>query len=552
MSQKRLPNTVRVSLQGFGSEVEVATGTTVAEAVRLAGLALDSACGGRATCGTCRVRFLGAAPAPNAEDRRLLDDESVDRGWRLACQTVLTNDSAIALPAAAPEGALRILTEAHTLAEAPPTAPTGPAGTYGAAVDVGTTTVVCYLLDLGHARQVDVVSFVNPQRRLGPDVVSRIAYAHQGTDNLLEARRCLVEAVDGALASLCAKHRASLPSFSRITVVGNPTMLHILRGVDPWSLGVAPYQPAFTEAQTIAAGEVGFQSLAGAELILLPGVAGHLGADALSGLLALGLPRRRGLFLFIDMGTNGEIVLVSEDEAVGASCAAGPAFEGVHISSGMAALPGAIERIDHEDGRLTLDTIDSVEPQGICGSGLVDAMALLVRRGIVATSGRLREPADLASDLPPDLRRRLHVDGGGRCFVLHERDTGQALTLTQRDVREVQLAKAPIRVGVEVLLEEIRAEPEQVDTVFVAGAFGSSVRADGLVTLGILPEAMAGRIHPVGNVAGMGAKVALTSDERLEDARRLARRIRHVELMMRQDFHTRFAEHIPFPEPVPV
>ncbi|TET94694.1 MAG: DUF4445 domain-containing protein, partial [Dehalococcoidia bacterium] len=278
---------------------------------------------------------------------------------------------------------------------------------------------------------------------------------------------------------------------------------------------------------------------------------GHLGADAVAGLMALGLFRRRGLFLFIDMGTNGEIVLVSEADAVGASCAAGPAFEGVHISSGMAALPGAIEWVDEEEGCLALETIDGVDPRGICGSGLVDAMALLVRRGILTTGGRLREPADLAPDLPPDLRRRLRVDSDGRRFVLYESGAGPAVARTQRDVREVQLAKAPIRGGVEVLLEEVGAGPEQVDAVFVAGAFGSSVRADSLVTLGILPAAMAGRIHPVGNAAGMGAKLALASEERLEEARQLARRIRHVELMLRQDFHTRFADHIPFPEPSP-
>jgi uncharacterized 2Fe-2S/4Fe-4S cluster protein (DUF4445 family) len=419
-------------------------------------------------------------------------------------------------------------------------------------VDVGTTTVVCYLLDLGHARQVDVVSFVNPQCRLGPDVISRIVYAHEGRDNLLEARRCLVEAMDEALAALCAKHRAPLPSFARITVVGNPTMLHLLCAVDPWPLGVAPYQPVFTEAPPVSAGEAGFQRLAGAELVLLPGVAGHLGADAVAGVVALGLPRRRGLFLFIDMGTNGEIILMSEGDAVGASCAAGPAFEGVHISSGMAALPGAIEWVDENDGSLALETIGGVKPRGICGSGLVDAVALLLRRGIVTAAGRLRESADLPPSVPPDLRRRLRADSGGRSFVLHESGAGKpAVTLTQRDVREVQLAKAPIRVGVEVLLEEVGAGPEDVDAVFAAGAFGSSVRADGLVALGILPAAMAGRIHPVGNVAGMGAKVALASEERLEEARRLARRIRHVELMLRQDFQARFADHIPFPEPTP-
>jgi uncharacterized 2Fe-2S/4Fe-4S cluster protein (DUF4445 family) len=521
------------------------------EALRVAGLALESECGGHATCGTCRVRFLDGAPPAGAEDRLLLDDEAVAQGWRLACQTALTDDCRIALPAAGAEGELRILTEAYGLAEEPPAAPPGPAGTYGAAVDVGTTTVVCYLLDLEHTRQVDVVSFMNPQCRLGPDVISRIVYAHERKENLVEARRCLVEAVDEALVGLCAKHGAPLQSFSRITVVGNPTMLHLLCAVDPWPLGVMPYQPVFTERPAVAAGEVGLQRLAGAELIPLPGVAGHLGADAVAGVVALGLPRRPGLFLLIDMGTNGELLLVSEGDAVGASCAAGPAFEGVHISSGMAALPGAIEWVDEEEGRLTLETVDGVRPRGVCGSGLVDAMALMVRRGIVATSGRIRKPGDVPPDLSPDLRRRLREDGEGRRFVLYENSAGPTVALTQRDVREVQLAKAPIRVGVEVLLEEVGAGPEDVDAVFVAGAFGSSVRPDSLVALGILPAAMVGRIHPVGNVAGMGAKVTLASEERLEEARQLARSVRHVELMLRQDFHARFADHIPYPEPPP-
>ncbi len=551
MSGARRRQTVRVSFQGFDSEAEVERGTTVLEAVRTAGLALEAECGGQATCGTCRVRFLENAPPAGDDDRLILGGDAVDEGWRLACQTVLTNDCRIALPDLVAEGDLRILTEAYGVAEGPAAPPTRRAAGYGAAVDVGTTTVVCYLLDLGHSRQVDVVSFANPQRRLGPDVVSRIVYAHQSGENLLEARDCLVEALDEALATLCARHRVPRRALSRITAVGNPTMIHLLRGVDPWPLGVVPYQPVFTDAPAIPASEVGFRRLARAELVSLPAVAGHLGADAVGGLLALDLGRRRGIFLFIDMGTNGEIVLVSDGAAVGASCAAGPAFEGVHISSGMAALPGAIERISEEDGSVVLETINGGEPRGICGSGLVDAVALMLRHGILMTSGRLRGPADLPADLFPDIRRRLHEDGDGRRFVFHEGGAGAVVALTQRDVREVQLAKAPIRVGVEVLLEEAGAEPQQVDAVFVAGAFGSSIRAASLVALGVLPPAMAGRIHPVGNVAGMGAKIALASEERLEEARDLARRIRHVELMLREDFHARFADHIPFPEPSP-
>ncbi len=540
---------MRVRFHDFDSEVEVERGKTVLEAVRQAGLALESECGGRATCGSCRVRFLQGAPAPGADDRLLLDDEDIAQGWRLACQTTLTEDCRIALPAAVAEGGLRILTETYGIGEAPPIIPSTAVGAYGAAIDVGTTTVVCYLLDLAHARQVGVASFANPQRRLGPDVISRIVYAHQSREHLIEARDCLVEAVEEALVALCREHRLPLDALSRITVVGNPTMLHLLCAVDPWSLGIVPYQPAFTDAAAVAAGEVGFRRLAGAELIPLPGVAGHLGADAVAGLLALGLSGRRGLFLSMDMGTNGELLLVSDDDAVGASCAAGPAFEGVHISSGMAALPGAVERVDEEDGRLALETIDGAAPCGICGSGLVDVVALLVRRRMLTTGGRLPEPAELPEGLPRDLSQRLRADDEGRRFVLYEDGAGPTVALTQRDIREVQLAKAPIRVGVEVLLEEIGAGPNQVDAVFVAGAFGSSIRPASLLALGILPTAMTGRIHPVGNLAGMGAKVALASDERLEEARRLARRIRHVELMLREDFHARFADHIPFPEP---
>jgi uncharacterized 2Fe-2S/4Fe-4S cluster protein (DUF4445 family) len=551
MAEPRSRNTVRVSFQDFDSEVEVERGKTVLEAVRQAGLALESECGGRATCGMCRVRFLDGTPPPSADDELLLGDDAVGQGWRLGCQTVLDDDCVIALPEAVAEGGLHILTEAYGIAETPPSVPAGRVGTYGAAVDVGTTTVVCYLLELGHARQVGVVSFINPQRRLGPDVVSRIVYAHQGPEALLEARDCLVEELEEALVALCAKHRVPLRALSRITAVGNPTMLHLLRGVDPWPLGVVPYQPVFTELPPVAASEVGFRRLGRARLVTLPGVAGHLGADCVGGLVALGLERRRGRFLFIDMGTNGEIVLVSDGDAVGASCAAGPAFEGVHISAGMAALPGAVEWVREEDGRMVLETIDGAEPRGICGSGLVDVVALMVRRGILEPNGRLKEPAALPSDLPPDLRGRLRAESDGRRFVLYEGAENHAVALTQRDVREVQLAKAPIRVGVEVLLEEAGVGPEQVDGVFVAGAFGSSLRADSLLALGILPPAMAGRIHPVGNVAGMGAKLALTSEARLEEARRLARHIRHVELMLREDFQDRFADHIPFPEPGP-
>jgi len=215
----------------------------------------------------------------------------------------------------------------------------------------------------------------------------------------------------------------------------------------------------------------------------------------------------------------------------------------------MAAVAGAVERVEEEDGRLRLDTIDGAPPLGLCGSGLADAVTVLLRRGLLLPSGRLLGPGQVAADVPSDLRARVREDGGQRRFVLYEDELGKPILLTQADIRQVQLAKAAIRTGAESVLEEAGVEPRSIERVFVGGAFGSSMRAESLLALGMLPEVLRGRIHPVGNVAGMGAKLALIFPERLRNARRLARRIRHLSLAEKPDFSSRFAAYLAFPEP---
>jgi uncharacterized 2Fe-2S/4Fe-4S cluster protein (DUF4445 family) len=541
---------VRVVLHGFQSEIEVQRGGNLLAAVRAAGLGIDSECGGRGTCGDCRVRFLEGAPPAAPEDRLLLGAAAVKAGWRLACQASVQRDCRVLIPALAPPAALRILTEAAV----PESAKERRGGRrlttgHGAAIDIGTTTVVCYLVDLARARQIGVSAFANPQQAFGADVVSRIVYAHQSGERLAEVQSCLVRAIEEHLVELCSRHGVSLEAVSKLTAVGNLTMMHLFRGVDPWPLGVAPYRPVFTETPPVAAGVLGFQRLAHARVRLLPGVGGQIGSDAVAGLLALGLAGWRKPSLFIDLGTNGEIVLLSRQMAVGCSCAAGPAFEGVHISSGMAAVAGAVERVEEEDGGLRLDTIDGAPPLGLCGSGLADALAVLLCCGLLLPSGRLLGPGQVPADVPSGLRARVREDGGQRRFVLHEDKSGKPIQLTQADIRQVQLAKAAIRTGIESILEEAGVEPESIERVFVGGAFGSSMRAESLLALGMLPEALRGRIHPVGNVAGMGAKLALMFPGRLRAARRLARRIRHVSLAERPDFSSRFASYLRFPEP---
>ena len=540
---------VRVVLHGFGSEIEVQRGDDLLSAVRAAGLGIDSECGGRGTCGACRVRFLEGAPPPAPEDHLLLGAAAVEAGWRLACQASVERDCRIVIPALAPAAALRILTEA-VVPEAAKERRGGRrlAAGYGAAIDIGTTTVVCYLVDLARARQVGVAAFTNPQQAFGADVISRIVYAHRARERLVEVQSCLVSAIEEHLVELCSRHGVSVDALSNLTAVGNLTMMHLFRGVDPWPLGVAPYRPVFTETPPVAAAVLGFERLGHARVRLLPGVGGQIGSDAVAGLLALGVAGWHKPGLFIDLGTNGEIVLLSRRMAVGCSCAAGPAFEGVHISSGMAAVAGAVERVEEEDGRLQLDTIDGTPPLGLCGSGLADAVAVLLRRGLLLPSGRLLGPRQVPADVPSDLRARVREDGGQRHFALHQDESGKPILLTQADIRQVQLAKAAIRIGVESLLEEAGVEAESIERVFVGGAFGSSMRAESLLALGMLPEALGGMIHAVGNVAGMGAKLALSFPERLREARRLARRVRHVPLAEKADFASRFTSYLGFPE----
>ncbi len=551
MPEESAAKTFRVALEGLGREIDAEEGVSFLDAARSAGLVIDSECGSRGTCGQCRVRFIQAAPRPSPDDELLLASREVADGWRLACQATITANCRILIPERTPRvhrQEIRVLTEAAGAATGTPAKPLGSAG-FGAAIDIGTTTVVCYLMDLERSLQIGVASFANPQRAFGPDVISRIVHAHRGPRELKELQRRLVSALDGAVASLCSERDIGVESLTRMTVVGNMTMMHLVCAVDPWPLGVAPYEPVFTEVPELRGVELGFRRLADCRVHVLPGVGGHLGSDVAAGVAALGLPQKEGVSLFLDLGTNGEIMLCSGGTTVGATSAAGPAFEGVHIHSGMAAFPGAVERVTEKDGALQLKTIEGRPPAGLCGSGLIDAVALLLRRGFLLPSGRLLCRDQVSSDVPAGLRGRLLDGEDGRRFLLYENGAGDDVVLTQKDIREVQLAKAPLRAGIDVLLKETGLREEAIQEVLVAGAFGSSIQPESLLALGAVPASVLGRVHAVGNTAGLGAKLCLTYPEHLAAAREMARSMRHVDLAQREDFREAFTEHMPFPEP---
>jgi uncharacterized 2Fe-2S/4Fe-4S cluster protein (DUF4445 family) len=285
---------------------------------------------------------------------------------------------------------------------------------FGVAVDVGTTTTVCYLMDLATQRQIDVAAFANPQIRFGADVITRIVYAHEGQTQLEELQRCLVSRIEHGVLEMCRRHAVEASELARMTAVGNSTMMHLLWRVDPWSLGVAPFQPRFTETGPQPGSALGFRELSDVVVELLPGIGGQLGSDTVAGLLALGLDETSKPTLFLDLGTNGEIALLGSRGTIACSCAAGPAFEGVHISCGTAAVPGAIEHVDVQTGELRVSTIDGAEPIGVCGSGLADAISVLLRCGLLRPNGRLLAGAESPDEAPRELVWRLYEADGQR------------------------------------------------------------------------------------------------------------------------------------------
>ncbi len=541
-----------VRITGVG-DVEEPPGRLALEVLRDVGAAVDVACVGNGTCGRCRVRFLSGAPDPGPEDRVHVGAGDLAAGWRLACRARPERDCTLALPQGLDDVAIAVDTAgvaAESVGE--PSGGRGSAGggaRLGVAVDLGTTTVVVYLLDVEAGVQLGVSAFRNPQVSFGPDVISRIRAAHSSPAGLGPLRGGVLGMIEGRVLALCGSRGADPDAVGEVMVVGNPTMLHVLAGVDPWPLGVAPYRPVFTERGPVTGAELGFGRLTRVTVRLGPAVDGHVGADVLGGLVALEVRRRPGPVLLGDLGTNGEIVLVHEAAAVATSCAAGPALEGGGVSAGMAALPGAVERVafDATGGGLELSTIGGAPPRGLCGSGLLDAVALLLRHGVVAPSGRMAAPG---APVPADLGERLGEDDTGRHFFLvREGGEGRPVTVTQEDVRSVQLAKAAVRVGVDAILETTGLRADDLRAVYLAGAFGSAAGPDSVIDLGILPEACRGKVQPVGNVAGLGAKRMLCHAEDREEARRLAAEISGVDLAAAPDFDDRFVAATAFPGP---
>ena len=603
MIQKKL----EVIYKPFDKVTRVPPGTTLFSAAHWIGLPIDSTCGGRGTCGKCKVRVVEGASEVTSADHRLLRKDEVDNGWRLSCQARIYEDMAcevpqlLRVPKAATMGLSRLViidpnvrkvylelaepdlhdqrsdvarlrdaltAEGHDMVAGVPVLRTVPktlrdagfkitavlAGEhlvaiepgdtteecFGVAFDVGTTTLVGTLMNLRTGMAAAVRSTLNGQAPFGADVISRISHAMNGAESIEELRTAVVSTMNGILDELYREAGVPPDRTYEAVVVGNVTMLHLLLGIDPAPIAVMPFTPTFMDELSVPASEVGLHIHPEGYVQTLPALGAYVGADIVSGVLATGIAREDKLRVFVDVGTNGEIVIGSSQRTLATAAPAGPAFEGSQIKCGMRATEGAIEGV-HIGDTVELQIIGGDVPaQGLCGSGLVDAVAQLLNVGLLDHSGRMLSAAEAAGH--PLVDRLIEVEGV-KAFLLAE-----GVYLSQRDVRELQFAKGSIATGIKVLMDILGVSASDLDEIFLGGSFGSYLNPESAKVIGLVPPVDVDKIIAVGNSAGEGAKIALLSYRERQVAFELPSRIEYVELSGRTDFNESFVSVLRFPD----
>jgi len=419
----------------------------------------------------------------------------------------------------------------------------------GIAFDIGTTTVVGYLLDLRTGQELAAVSALNPQTRYGADVITRIALAAREESGLAELHEAIISEINSLIGEAVGQVGVQQEDIYTVSVVGNTTMHHLFLGINPRNLALAPYIPVLQQPMALTARELGLQVNPAGMVYVLPNIAGYVGADTVGVLLATDLDWSEGIKLAIDIGTNGEIVLGSKERLVACSTAAGPAFEGAQISGGMRGTIGAIDHVRFDDG-VKFTVIGGGRAQGICGSGLLDAIAGLLQQGIIDFRGRILAPDQLTAGAERYADRSVKLESGVKAFVLAtapETVDGRPILITQSDIRELQLAKGAIAAGIQALLERLGCGLDEVTQVLLAGAFGNYLDPHSACTIGLIPQALESRVRPVGNAAGAGAKAALLSRSEYQRAAMIADFTEYIELSAYPNFSHLFASCLNFP-----
>ena len=419
------------------------------------------------------------------------------------------------------------------------------ANCFGVAVDIGTTTIVASLVNLAAGEEVATASLINPQKSFGLDVLTRVQHTRENGDGLEQLSGLVRKSIDDLIGELCRDSSVERKHIYEVTIAANTIMTHLFLAVNPVGLGKSPYIPAFTSAISVPAREVGLNISDFGSVFCLPSVSGYIGSDIVSGLVASELYGSNEKALFIDIGTNGEIALNTENGMFACSCAAGPALEGMNISCGMRAANGAIEKVYIEDN-VNIKTIGGKPAVGLCGSGVIDAVGELIKVGAVTASGRfLKLPEE--GPLPP-WADRLHNGNGPMRFVLSDGDHARGtIAITQKDVRQVQLAKGAILSGILALTDSLGIKMADIERVYVAGAFGFHVRMESLSRLGVLPKELLGKVTLVGNSSKTGAILCLLSRKKREETSLMARKVQYIELSCYPNYDRLFSDCLSFP-----
>jgi uncharacterized 2Fe-2S/4Fe-4S cluster protein (DUF4445 family) len=597
---------VRLRFQPDGTDVRVPSGTPIFDAASWNGVAIDSTCGGHGTCKKCKVRIEdGDVPVSSVDPRAFSPDELRD-GWRLACRAEARGDLVVHVPPlqTRPKAALvgvgrhvilrPAVQKRHLVLDEPsledqrsdvqrvldaledlePRVELSVVRTLGKtlraamfdvtavvcddlliavepgdtttrrfaiAFDLGTTTVVATLLDLETGQPAAVRSMLNRQQPYGADVISRVSATMLDDEALGALETRAHETLAELTAEVCEEAGVDPAEVYEIVVVGNVTMTQLALGIDPEPLSMAPFIVAAHDLPAATAADFGVAVHPRAPAVVFPSLGAYVGADIVAGMLATGLTRDTRLRLFIDVGTNSEIALGSHDRVLATAAPAGPAFEAAQIRCGMRAAEGAIEGVRIAGDELELQVIGDVEPVGLCGSGLVDCVAELVGAGLLDHSGRY-VPDETAAEIAPALAARLTKIGEERVFML-----ASGVYLSQRDVRELQFAKASIATGWQILLAELGVTVEDISQVLLAGSFGAYLSPASAVKIGLVPRMALPRIVSAGNVASEGAKMAALSVRERAEARSIVHEVEYVELSGRADFNDMFVDQLAFP-----
>lgn len=490
-----------------GRKITAQTGETLLNILRANELAPDAPCGGAGTCGKCTVLVDGAAVRSCAY--------TVEADITV-CLIPKENSTRVLETGCGAEIAVKPWQEGHMLA-----------------FDIGTTTVVCYLLQEGSGTVLATCSAVNPQQSFGADVISRIQCALGGEQEQLTA--LIRREMRNLMKTACAEAGVAPAQIGVVSVVGNPCMQQLFLGISPENLARIPFRPVLTEGSVCDAKEY-LPECESAKLLIVPDIAGFVGADTVGCVLSTEIDRAEDLTLLVDIGTNGEMVLGNRHRMVACAAAAGPALEGAKIHFGMRGAEGAIDHVWLENGALRCSVIGGGKAKGICGSGIIDAVAVLVDIGLVNRRGRLQ-----AREQATVLVEHLREVNGERVF-----DLTDGIYLTQGDIRQVQLAKGAIAAGIEMMAEHLDVEIGDIRQVLLAGAFGSFIDAENACRIGLLPPVLRERIRSAGNAAGSGARRLACNRDELQRAQRIAREAEFLELAMLPEFQLCFAQNMGF------